>query len=347
MLAAPPFNFQDTLDKVDTAIDANANIADSIVDYTLPHYGFDRESDPWKDTATPNDLDKARSTIKQFFRDWSIEGATERNACYGSVLKAVDEIFAGKDRGFVNVLVPGAGLGRLVFEFFQRGYTVEGNEISYHQLMASNWILNHTSTDKPNPLYPFALEFSNVVSRTHQLKQVSIPDVDASTVQEPHEHSTVPASERMSMTASDFIFLYSDKNRREKYDVVATVFFLDTAPNVIRYMETVHNCLKNGGIWVNLGPLLWHFSDRGPKDMSSSEEEETESAENETDWKGIEEPGSIELSNEEVLMLLGKMGFEIMRYDMPGATGYIQNPESLLQNLYRVTFWVARKKAGP
>jgi carnosine N-methyltransferase len=31
---------------------------------------------------TDHDMDKLRSTLKQFVRDWSIEGAVEREACY-------------------------------------------------------------------------------------------------------------------------------------------------------------------------------------------------------------------------------------------------------------------------
>lgn len=37
------------------------------------------------------------------------------------------------------------------------------------------------------------------------------------------------------------------------YDCVATVFFLDTAHNVIAYIETIYDILKPGGYWVNLG----------------------------------------------------------------------------------------------
>ena len=39
--------------------------------------------------ATSFDMEKVRTTIKQFFRDWSEEGATERNCCYKPI---IDEI---------------------------------------------------------------------------------------------------------------------------------------------------------------------------------------------------------------------------------------------------------------
>ena len=42
----------------------------------------------------------------------------------------------------VKILVPGAGLGRLVFEFARLGYSCQGNEWSMHMLLVSNFILN-------------------------------------------------------------------------------------------------------------------------------------------------------------------------------------------------------------
>jgi hypothetical protein len=68
----------------------------------------------------------------------------------------------------------------------------------------------------------------------------------------------------MSMSASDFISLYEGEDYKGTYDAVATVFFLDTAPNPIRYIETIRSCLKPGGIWTNIGPLLWHFENNPP-----------------------------------------------------------------------------------
>jgi hypothetical protein len=45
-------------------------------------------------------------------------------------------------RANVRVLVPGAGLGRIVYEIVRAGYQVEGNELEFSMLMASNLALN-------------------------------------------------------------------------------------------------------------------------------------------------------------------------------------------------------------
>ena len=350
MLARPPFNILENLEHVDDAIDANADIAALILESALQSFGLEmKPGDPsrdWRGAATSSDLDKARSTIRQLYRDWSAEGIIERKACYEPVLKAIDDAFAGRDRSFVKILVPGAGLGRLVFEFAMRGYDVEGNEISYHQLAASNWILNYTDVFEQHELHPFVLDFSNVISRVHQLKKVLVPDVHAgSELSSPNENSSLPVNERMGMTAGDFVVLYSNEDHVEKFDAVTTVYFMDTAPNIMSYIEAIRNCLKEGGLWVNLGPLLWHFAERAAGDTFSGQEGDQRTGANNV---GIAEPGSFELSNEELLILIREMGFEIEHHEIRrDGTGYIQNPESMLQNVYTTSYWVAKKQALP
>lgn len=42
-----------------------------------------------------------------------------------------------------TVLLPGAGLGRLCVEVAGLGLQAQGNEFSYHMLLASSFMLNH------------------------------------------------------------------------------------------------------------------------------------------------------------------------------------------------------------
>ena len=365
MLAAPPFNLLSKFDQVDDAIDANAEIASEMLNTALLSFGIDQPKSTtaletpessssgdadgqaqklidWRNTAKPSDIDKARSTIRQLYRDWSHEGSAERKACYDPVIQEVVKAFWHSPcKPDVKILVPGAGLGRLVFELCRRGYTVQGNEISYHQLIASNWVLNHTIKGRQHDLYPFALEFSNVVTREHQFKKVKVPDVHPeSALNDIFGHATANATDRMSMTAADFVILYGEKEHKDMFNAVVTVFFMDTAPNLIRYIETICNCLQVGGLWINLGPLLWHFADRAP-----SEEHSSERTEEPREKIGIEEPGAFELTNEEVLILVERMGFDIEKREIiNGGVGYIQNPESMLQNMYRTSHWIAKKR---
>lgn len=376
MLAQPPFNLLDTLIKVDEAIDTNADVAEHILENALDSLGL--ESEPpeglhyWKETTTQADLGKAHSTIRQFFRDWSAEGQMEREVCYKPVLRDLENHF-GSNAEDIRVFVPGAGLGRLVLELCLAGYHAEGNEISYHQIFASNWILNHSSRPNQFAIHPFALQFSNVKTRERQLRKVMIPDLHPGTAiaerlssssttdsdsggsnaQSDSVPSSVSKMGTMSMTSSDFLLAYSRESSKDTFDAVATVFFIDTAPNLIRYVETLHNCLRQGGIWINVGPLLWHFENAAPSDDNENEnEDEHEGAQQQSskeehkyrDDRGIADPGRFELSEEEVILLLGQMGFTVTSHDESlGECGYIQDLDSMMHHSYRPSHWVAIK----
>jgi carnosine N-methyltransferase len=279
LLAAPPFSYLDILNAVDDAIDENAELATAILQTGLESFGFPfgvqsiKDTEPWRGTATSIDLDKARSTLRQFYRDWSEEGTPERAASLDPIIEDLRNERLALKGASMNVLVPGAGLARLVFELCKDGFNVEGNEISYHQLLASSYILNYCPGPKTHTIYPWIHSFSNHTSRTAHLQSVQIPDVHPGT--ELHRGRLPPKSEQgditvapepgeMSMSASDFLSLYEDGAHHNTYDAVATLFFLDTAPNPIRYIETIRNCLKPGGIWTNIGPLLWHFENNPP-----------------------------------------------------------------------------------
>ncbi|KAL4780506.1 N2227-like protein-domain-containing protein [Aspergillus varians] len=347
MLAEPPFSLLDNFNKVDDAIDVNAEIADAILATGLSSFGLPPNPDPldpsqnWHGVATSSDVNKAHSTIRQFYRDWSAEGRDERKACCDPVLEALDHEFPHRleEEEFIKVLVPGAGLGRLVFDICQAGFAAEGNEISYHQLLASSWVLNHTLGPQRHDLHPFALHFSNIISREQQLRKVMIPDTHPGTAMLKAQYEEKPFG-TMSMSAADFVVLYSSLSQKDAFDAVATVFFIDTAPNLIRYIETIRNCLRSNGVWINVGPLLWHFEDGHQRTHGGSES--SDSGQN----QGIGEPGSVELTEEEVFLLIERMGFRIEKrqsLEERAECGYIQDPDSMLRPLYRPSHWIARK----
>lgn len=68
---------------------------------------------------------------------------------------------------------------------------------------------------------------------------------------------------------------------------MATCFFIDCANNIIEFVEVIYNILKPGGIWVNLGPLLYHFSD-------------------------VASENSIEPSYEDLIVIIRSVGFTIV-----------------------------------
>jgi hypothetical protein len=375
LLSSPPFSILNSLNKLDDLIDLHAELAEAIFKVGFKAFLAPKLDSEWVASIVPeqhandefmmystimnnmgvkttqSDMEKARSCIHQFYREWSFEGAVERNKCFNPVIQAMSDEFALRaqispeiDRSEINVLVPGAGLGRLVYDICLAGFTVEGNEISYHELMASSLILNHTEQVGQYTIAPFALNGSNHVSRNDQFRTYKIPDISpAAELARATEHSRVPAYERMSMATGDFCVLYSQPDSKETFDVIITVFFIDTAPNIVRYIETVRNCLKLGGIWINLGPLLWHHVAKPPSAGDDKRDKKSKAATHED--VGIADPGSVELTDEEVVALVEHFGFEIEKREVGMIeTGYISDISSMLQNTYRPSFWIARKK---
>ena len=409
ILTSPPLSLLDKLSEVDDAVDINADIADAILARGLTSFGVPpdpistREPHPgpsWHDTADNEQHSKAHSTIRQFYRDWTSEGF------HAEVKPLLDIILSGLSNNGLppspksHILLPGAGLGRMLFEFILAGYSATGNEISYHQLLASDFILNSTPSANSYTLYPFTANFSNNLTRLHQLRAYTIPDIHPAAALAQAHTSGFPVGE-MGMAAGDFITSFSPSDPASSaasFSAVVTLYFIDTAPNLIRYIETIHHCLKTNGLWVNIGPLLWHFDNQQAKDKqhqhqhqhdghggwepadegTGSEEGSPEAASPKLEDgsmavpspsppdrappltaklqkvspkhqpakdSGIAEPGSFELADDEVKALIERFGFVIEDQKLlpESVGGYIQDPDSMLQNRYRNSYWVARK----
>lgn len=251
------------------------------------------------------DLDKVRSTLKQFVREWSEEGKAERDACFQPLIDEIDALFPHPAINSVRVLVPGSGLGRLPWELARRGYACQGNEFSFFMLLSSSFILNRTGKQQ-YPIFPFVLQSANVFKSEDPFRLINVPDVPP---------SDIPEGVDFSMAAGDFLESFPDDD--DVYDCVATCFFLDTAKNVVDYVETIHRLLKPGGVWVNIGPLLYHWS---------------------------EMPGelSIELSWEELKRVIESFGFVIEKEERRLCT-YDDDARSMLHSIYNCVLFTATK----
>lgn len=101
----------------------------------------------------------------QCVREWSKEGAAEREACFSPI---IDELLhhlpvTKENRNQQRVLVPGAGLGRLPLEIAAKGYACQGNEFSWFMLLTSNFLLNYTERIDAFPIFPFIEQTCNLV----------------------------------------------------------------------------------------------------------------------------------------------------------------------------------------
>lgn len=241
-----------------------------------------------------------------------IQGLFERDAVYKPMLVALEQYFAQvpiNTRGRISVLVPGAGLGRLAFDVAKAGFSCQGNEFSFHMLIASDFVLNRLHNSHQYTIYPWVHSLSNAINNSNQLQPVQIPDLLP---------GNIPDGTDFSMVAGDFIEVYSRSEHAGIWSAVMTCFFLDTAHNIIQYIETINHVLADGGVWINCGPLLYHF----------------EGAQNEL---------SLELSLEEVMSIVNKFGFHVIEERFVQST-YATNANSMLKYQYNCSFFVAVKR---
>ena len=253
-------------------------------------------------------MEKVLTTIKQFVRDWSDEGKEEREMCYKPIVDEIRNLYPANkyNPGEVSILIPGAGLARLMVELAMFGYTIQGNEWSLFMLIASNYILNKCHGTHHTTIYPFVHQSCNNMSFEDQIRPIQIPDIDP---------TTLPPNINFSMNAGNFTEIYDEP---DQWDCVATCFFIDTANNIVSYIETIYKILKPGGFWINLGPLLYHFAD-------------------------VPNESSIEISYAELKdLVINHFKFELVKEDRLKST-YIGNKKSMLQTIYNCIYFVARK----
>lgn len=274
------------------------------------------------------DIDKVKYVFKNLMRDWSAEGAAERAQSYGRLLAELRARLPpppappeGGDGLSLppppRVLVPGAGQGRLCLEAAIQGFEAEGCEHSWFMLISSAFMLNGADAAHQFTVHPWVHSVNNQPSAAAQLRGVSIPDLAAA------EAPLRPGL--LSMCAGDFLEVYGGSTSRGQFDAVLTCFFLDTAHNVLEYIEVLYRILKPGGFWINLGPLLWHWSDSHL-------------------YMGSDEL-SIELPLDDVLRIAAAAGFVTLQRQSV-ETAYTTDTRSMMRTVYDSQFWTMQKPAA-
>ncbi|TGZ80363.1 N2227-domain-containing protein, partial [Ascodesmis nigricans] len=313
------------LDQARELIQRNDIIVTQILQHGLKVYGitwdelmaFQTRS---RGTAETENVGEVDQCIKLITRDWADVGREEREAGVGRVLKMRERI-----RG--RVLVPGAGVGRLVHEVekMEEVKEVVVNEYSYLVVVTARWVFDVVRRGEKRAwqVWPHLGWWSHRrVTEGALFKRVEFPD------EEEEE------DKKIQWVEGDFVTSFF--NQEGTYDTVLTLFFIDTARNIVEYIHRIYQLLKPGGTWINVGPLLY-----GTKPL-------------------------VELSLNEVLMVVEEVGFviedteegwgestfgdgdgEMARWKgkvRKGLAGYGFDEEATMnRNIYEVQCWVARK----
>lgn len=120
------------------------------------------------------------------------------------------------------------------------------------------------------------------------------------------------------MVAGEFLQVYGDLSQEAQWDCVCSCFFIDCANNIVEFLEIIYKILKPGGIFINYGPLLYHFCDM-PNEFS------------------------IEPSYEDLREIIEKLGFKFLKEETNVKSQYSQNPASMSKLEYNAVFFVVQK----
>lgn len=153
------------------------------------------------------------------------------------------------------------GLGRLPLEIAALGYCCQGNEYSAFMCAPANFILNKIQKPEEYTIHPWIDRVCNVIKQNDVLIPMKCPDIAATQVlnsskfyqqinQQINDSNALPP---FSMGIGSFTELYFNNEYQCFWNAVVTCFFLDTAPVVMEYMETIYHILQPGGIWTNIG----------------------------------------------------------------------------------------------
>ncbi|QPC76725.1 hypothetical protein HYE68_007477 [Fusarium pseudograminearum] len=306
--------------RIDNLLKKNQELCNRIVQQAMHFYGIDHDElnkhiQSLEVSGKLADKISVSQALKHYVRDWTGTGDAERKGTFSCLTKTLQSLFPER-RGEkpVKVLIPGAGLGRLGHDIARLGgFDVTINEWSMYMNVAYRF-LEANRSQKSHSLHPFIDGWSHHATESNMVRPLSFPDVTLN-------------STSVVLVEGDFTTVFPTPG---EYDSVVTYFFIDTARNLMSYLDTIKKVLKPGGHWINLGPLLYGT---GP---------------------------FVQLSLEEILVVCEALGFEFLETDescgektfegrtvraMEAAYGF--DDMALTKSAYNAQFWVARRSMKP
>ena len=256
-LSKLPFNYKDKIDKVKNGIQLNQAFYNKVASLYKDDFNHIK--------YTPQQHEEHRYfeeyLIRGFFmsclmRDWTLESKPERDHNYGKVLNEIKKFYNYDDKNFMKnnnfkALVPGTGCSRMTFELAKRGFEVEANDFCFIYILCDDYLFNYSHKNEFQ-FCPSIHSFANSYKESSVVKKYSFPDVDIRGELEKN------GAKPIAFIKGDFLLKY--KGIKDKYDLVVTLFFIDVSKNIIEYIEIMHDLLKKGGVWVNLGCLDYYHS---------------------------------------------------------------------------------------
>ena len=306
------FNYKERITRLKSAIELNQNFLNKLIKLYKPPPSYYTNIDLDEIRHSRFDEQKFIYNILVYtMRDWTSEREEERQNNYNEIINEVIKLLPiekkGKNEKRFKILIPGCGLNRLGYELVKLGYDVETNDFLFLNGIFSDYIFNKSKKDM-DCIQPFIDSFSNFWNEDDVFKKFSFPNVDI-------DLKNNDIYGKMKMTVGDFVNVY--QNSKDNFDCVITCFFIDTAKNVIEYIDLIYNILKKGGIWINFGPLSYH-------------------------WSVFPDSVSIELPYDKIKEVIVNYGFEYIKENLKN-TFFCFVDNSMKNDIFKCIYFVVRK----
>lgn len=314
------------LNNIDVAINRNQKFLNRVVTfaletYELRHHHFDNLGQGTSNTSSLNY--RVIEALGHYIRDWCQEGSAELDSLISKVISDLNRIIPLHQRSRTCIVVPGSGLGRIAHEVAALGLSSDESfgavhAVEYSGLMhLCNSYVYAADGQEPN-ISAHIHDSSNIVATLSQFRTSLVK---------------WPQSRPKNLELHHEDFRYFKVPNADLYDnvVVLSVFFMDTAENIIEYMDAIQrltspaltNSIKRG-YWINLGPLKY-----GSASQAELTAEELAQVRHAMGWIDVEYANTIE---------------NPQAYANNGLVGYITDRQSMWQGFYGLSTWTAERK---
>lgn len=344
--------YSEKLRAIDSHIALNQKFFDALGVYVAQHYGISYrdygalESGKGQNTSLSNY--RVVESLGHFVRDWT--DAREIGPILDYVKAQLDKIVPRGEEKDTVVVIPGAGLGRVAHELACHRPFAAVHAVEYSGLMHACHLYMYrdkqgmkenadteekenagdsenrkrettsgsengkktSNASAPSSIYPYVHSCSNFLSTEAQLRPVDL--------------TFAARPENLHLSLADFRYFSIPKQSSFKNVVVVSVFFLDTAENLIDYFDAIQllthplGSVQNG-YWINVGPLKY-----GSAAQAELNATEIAHVRRSFSWKDLDVTNSIE---------------EPSKFPNNGLVGYITDLQSLWQGFYGLSMWTS------
>lgn len=247
--------YSQKLRRIDAGISQNQIVFTAIADVAKRKYGLSyRElnfsSHNYASKTTSSSNYRVVESMGHFLRDWVDSVETAHIVDY--VSSQLDAVIPAGQVEETCIIVPGSGLGRVAHEIanhkpYGAVYAVEFSGLMH----CCNQFVYEKSDKESHTLVPYVNSTSNFLTADAQFREVTFT-------------TGVAKPGNLHLHLDDFCSFEVPGDRNFQNVVVVSVFFIDTAENILEYFDRInqlcapsrHSRTKNG-FWINAGPLKY------------------------------------------------------------------------------------------